>query len=240
MDRHSQVARLGVDIGGTFTDVVLETAGHRYSDKVLTTYDAPEKGVIEAIDAILARASVRAEDVGLFIHGTTLATNALIERKGAKTALITTDGFRDVLEIRVEHRFEQYDLFLDLPEALVPRDRNAQIHLFDQLNPGIVKSPDDVGRVVSRTVIDDDQFPLFQRLPKNALDRFANKRGDIERGHDDGKYWLVVHCCIPTATVFQKVSEVYRLFVSGRRSRMTQGSPRSESQTPRANDPNLN
>ena len=115
--------RLAVDIGGTFTDVVLEHDGTRRSTKVLTTTDAPEKGVLEGIDAMLAQSGVSPGEVRLVIHGTTLATNALIERKGARTALITTDGFRDSVEIAYEHRFEQYDIYMERPQPLVPRVR---------------------------------------------------------------------------------------------------------------------
>ncbi|MBV8751844.1 MAG: hydantoinase/oxoprolinase family protein [Hyphomicrobiales bacterium] len=113
--------RLGVDIGGTFTDVALDSAGRRYTAKVLTTPAAPERGVIAAIEAVLAEARIPAAALSIIIHGTTLATNALIERKGAKTALITTRGFRDTIEIRHENRFEQYDVGIDLPPPLVPR-----------------------------------------------------------------------------------------------------------------------
>src|SRR4051812_3985928 len=105
--------RLAVDIGGTFTDVVLQSASTRWTTKILTTPHAPERGVIESIREVLAQANVAAADVGLFILGTTLATNALIERKGATTALVTTEGFRDVVEIGWEHRYAQYDIFLD-------------------------------------------------------------------------------------------------------------------------------
>src|SRR5258707_4487151 len=115
-------ARLAVDIGGTFTDVVLERDGGAHAIKVLTTTDAPERGVMEGVRAILAEAKCRPAEVGLVVHGTTLATNALIERKGAHTALITTEGFRDSLEIAWEHRFEQYDIYMARPEPLVPRD----------------------------------------------------------------------------------------------------------------------
>jgi len=113
--------RLGVDIGGTFTDVALETAGRRYSAKILTTPQAPEQAVREAIDAVLREAGLAPSDLSIIIHGTTLATNAIIERKGAKTALATTEGFRDTIEIRHENRFEQYDVNIDLPPPLVPR-----------------------------------------------------------------------------------------------------------------------
>lgn len=114
-------SRLGVDIGGTFTDVVLETGGETFSTKVLTTYAAPENAIIEGMHQVCAKAGISPADIGQIIHGTTLATNALIERRGAKTALITTQGFRDVIEMRTESRFEQYDLNLNLPEPLLPR-----------------------------------------------------------------------------------------------------------------------
>jgi N-methylhydantoinase A len=114
-------ARLGVDIGGTFTDVALEAGGRRHSAKVLTTADAPERAVLEAISTVLREAALEPADLSIIIHGTTLATNAIIERKGAKTALVTTEGFRDTIEIRHENRFEQYDVNIDLPPPLVPR-----------------------------------------------------------------------------------------------------------------------
>ncbi|MBK1657274.1 hydantoinase/oxoprolinase family protein [Paracraurococcus ruber] len=117
----TQQARLAVDIGGTFTDLVLALPGGTLSAKLLTTPQAPERAVLEGAAGILARAGIAAGDLGLVIHGTTLATNALIERKGARTALVTTDGFRDSLEIAYEHRFEQYDLYMERPEPLVAR-----------------------------------------------------------------------------------------------------------------------
>jgi N-methylhydantoinase A len=117
----SPAIRLGVDIGGTFTDVALEVGDRRYTAKGLTTSRAPEAGVLAILRAVIAEAGVSPGDVQLIIHGTTLATNALIERKGAKTALLTTEGFRDVIEIRHENRFEQYDVNIDLPPPLVPR-----------------------------------------------------------------------------------------------------------------------
>ena len=120
-------ARLGVDIGGTFTDVVLEQDGRRFSTKVLTTYAAPEDAIIEGMHRVCAKAGIAATAIGQIIHGTTLATNALIERRGAKTALITTEGFRDVIEMRTESRFEQYDLNLTLPAPLLPRNRRYTV-----------------------------------------------------------------------------------------------------------------
>ena len=113
--------RLGVDIGGTFTDVVLEAEGQIHSTKVLTTYAAPEDAIVDGLAQVCAKAAITPAEIGQIIHGTTLATNALIERRGARTALITTQGFRDVIEMRTESRFEQYDLNLTLPEPLLPR-----------------------------------------------------------------------------------------------------------------------
>ncbi len=114
-------ARLAVDIGGTFTDLAIEKDGQRWTAKVLTTPAAPEKGVLEGVQQVLAKAAMKPADLALVIHGTTLATNAVIERKGAKTALITTDGFRDVLALANEARYDQYDLNIELAKPLVPR-----------------------------------------------------------------------------------------------------------------------
>jgi N-methylhydantoinase A/oxoprolinase/acetone carboxylase beta subunit/N-methylhydantoinase B/oxoprolinase/acetone carboxylase alpha subunit len=115
--------RLGVDIGGTFTDVVLEIDSRHYTSKVLTNYSAPEQAIIDGMHQVCQYAEIKPEQIHQIIHGTTLATNALIERRGAKTALITTAGFRDVIEMRTESRFEQYDLNLKLPDPLLPRNR---------------------------------------------------------------------------------------------------------------------
>ena len=119
--------RLGVDIGGTFTDVALEVRGRRYSTKILTTPEAPERAVLEALQVVLREAALSPADLSIIIHGTTLATNAIIERRGAKTALLTTEGFRDTIEIRHENRFEQYDVNIDLPPPLVPRRRRFPV-----------------------------------------------------------------------------------------------------------------
>lgn len=120
--------RMGVDIGGTFTDVVLEKDGQQFSTKVLTTYIAPENAIIDGMHQVCNKASISPSQIGQIIHGTTLATNALIERNGAKTALITTQGFRDVIEMRTESRFEQYDLNLSLPEPLLPRQQRYTVN----------------------------------------------------------------------------------------------------------------
>ena len=118
----SDRARLAVDIGGTFTDVVLETpGGRRVTTKLLTTYTHPGEAVLNGIAEVLRQSGTEPAQVGLIIHGTTLATNALIERSGAVTALLTTEGHRDALEMAHEDRFEQYDVMIDRPRPLVPR-----------------------------------------------------------------------------------------------------------------------
>ena len=117
--------RLAVDVGGTFTDVALElgsgAGGGVVTAKVLTTPRAPEEGVVAAVGEAIRAAEIEPGGVGLLIHGTTLATNALIERTGAKTALLVTEGFRDSVEMALENRFEQYDISIDRPAPLVPR-----------------------------------------------------------------------------------------------------------------------
>ncbi len=113
--------RLAADIGGTFTDVVLDDGAAQYSSKVLTTYDDPADAVLEGLRTVLREAGREPSEVNLFLHGTTLATNALIERSGARTALLTTEGHRDALEMAFENRFEQYDVNIDRPAPLVPR-----------------------------------------------------------------------------------------------------------------------
>ncbi len=119
--------RLAIDIGGTFTDFVLEIGERFISTKVLTTSDAPERGVFEGIRTVLTQAGIEASSLDLVIHGTTLATNALIERKGARAALVTTQGFRDSLEIAYEHRFEQYDIYMERPDPLVSRPLRYEV-----------------------------------------------------------------------------------------------------------------
>jgi len=115
-------ARIAVDIGGTFTDVVLELpGGGRITSKLLTTHAHPGEAVLSGIGQVMSQTKLANGDIGLIIHGTTLATNALIERSGAKTALLTTEGHRDALEMAHEDRFEQYDVMIDRPQPLVPR-----------------------------------------------------------------------------------------------------------------------
>lgn len=121
MQENKKQIRLAVDVGGTFTDVVLETSNGFVTAKVPTDVVHPDQGILNGVNVVLEKACISASDVDVFIHGTTLATNALIERKGAKVALITTEGFRDSLEIAYENRFDQFDLMIEKPQQLIPR-----------------------------------------------------------------------------------------------------------------------
>lgn len=145
-------ARVGVDIGGTFTDVALELGGQLYSTKVLTDYTAPERAIIKGVGIVAEKAGIALGDIGVIIHGTTLATNALIERRGARTAFVTTEGFRDTIEMRTENRFEQYDLNIKLPPPLVERcDRFTLAERIDAQG-GVLLAPTEaqIARVVER------------------------------------------------------------------------------------------
>lgn len=143
--------RVAVDVGGTFTDIVLLRGERKHTVKVLTTPAAPEQAVFDGVAEVLQQAGAAWADVDLLILGTTLATNALIERKGAPTALLTTHGFRDLVEIGLEDRFAQYDVFLDKPAPLVPR----------HWRHGVVERTDAAGRVV--TPLDEAQVAVLAR-----------------------------------------------------------------------------
>ncbi|WP_299500120.1 hydantoinase/oxoprolinase family protein [uncultured Roseobacter sp.] len=148
----SSSIRVGVDIGGTFTDVALEHPGGLATCKVLTNYSKPEQAILDGIAQAAAQAGCDLSAIDQVIHGTTLVTNALIERRGAKLAFITTEGFRDVIEMRSENRFEQYDLNLTLPKPLVAR--RDRFTLNERMGPaGEVLLPlaeDDVAAMVER------------------------------------------------------------------------------------------
>ena len=121
MQHAGSTCRIAVDVGGTFTDVVLQSGDGQYAAKVLTTYADPVVAVMEGLEQVMSRAGRPPGDAEIILHGTTLATNALIQRTGAVTALITTEGHRDAVEMAYENRFEQYDIDIDRPRPLTPR-----------------------------------------------------------------------------------------------------------------------
>jgi 5-oxoprolinase (ATP-hydrolysing) len=133
--------RVGFDIGGTFTDFVLfdRQDGRVHLHKRLTSSDDPSRSALIGLEELMAKASIRLAEVDDIVHGTTLVTNAIIERKGgARLGMLTTAGFRDILEMGTEQRYDIYDLFLQFPEPLVPRDRRLEV----------VERLDSQGRVV--------------------------------------------------------------------------------------------
>lgn len=134
--------RLSVDIGGTFTDIVLEGKMRRATHKVLSTPAHPEVGAMKGIMELVAAEDMQLGDVQSVIHGTTLATNALIERKGARVGFVTTAGFRDVLEMRNEKRFDQYNLDIELPEPLVPRELRLPLEERILADGTVLQAPD--------------------------------------------------------------------------------------------------
>ncbi len=147
--------RIGADVGGTFTDVVIERDGTYLSTKVLTTHSGPELGILDGLVALADKHDVDQSTVEQVIHGTTLATNALIERSGARTAFVTTDGFRDVIETRTEGRFEQYDLNIVLPTPLIERkDRFVVPERLDARGQVLRPFDDEAAADVIRNLVD--------------------------------------------------------------------------------------
>lgn len=147
IDPTDATIRIAADIGGTFTDVVLQTPTARHSCKVLTTPRQPEQAVMQGVLQLCAQAKVAPTQVGLMVHGTTLATNALIERKGARTAFVTTEGFRDVLEMGYEKRYAQYDLNLERIPELVPRPLRMTVSERMAANGEVLRTLDEPGVV---------------------------------------------------------------------------------------------
>ncbi len=121
--------RIGFDIGGTFTDFILydDVAGQVTLHKRLTTPHDPSEAALKGLEEIVEMAGIGLAEVGDIVHGTTLVTNTVIERNGARLGLITTQGFRDILEMGTEQRYDIYDLFLQFPEPFVPRARRLDV-----------------------------------------------------------------------------------------------------------------
>ena len=134
---------LGIDIGGTFTDIVVRDAERTFVRKVLTTHDDPARGVEAGIAAVLADGGLAPGAAERVVHATTLFTNTLIERNGARTGLITTRGFRDTLEIGRERKYELYDLTIAKPPPLVSRDRRREVAERTGANGAVVEELDE-------------------------------------------------------------------------------------------------
>lgn len=151
--------RVGVDIGGTFTDIALDLSGVIHSTKILTDYELPERAILTGVRQVVEAAGLTLADIDQLIHGTTLATNALIERRGARTAFITTEGFRDTLEMRTENRFEQYDINIALPPPLIEREHRYTLRERLDVHGKVLIAPqkDDIDALVERIAAGDYQ-----------------------------------------------------------------------------------
>jgi N-methylhydantoinase A len=154
----SQGVLLGVDIGGTFTDFTMVDAasGSIRVEKILTTTQAAEHGVLAGIDRLQSGEPELLRRTDAVIHATTLVTNTILERKGSRTGLLTTAGFRDLLEIQREVRYDLYDLFIRLPEPIVPR----------HLRIGVTERVQADGRI--RTPINEDEVRKAARCFREA------------------------------------------------------------------------
>ncbi len=153
----SQSLRVAIDIGGTFTDTVLLEGDDTIlaSTKTLTTHQNPADGAMEGAARIMERTGRSLKEVTGFIHGTTLATNALIERRGAMVATVTTEGFRDILEIAYERRYSQYDIDLEKPDFLVPRERSLTVKERMSAEGRVLIEMDDASIQALLTELDD-------------------------------------------------------------------------------------
>jgi N-methylhydantoinase A len=180
--------KMGIDIGGTFTDVVMldEVSGEVYNGKLLSTPKDLSEGVTSIFRRMLKETAIDPKEIITAIHGTTVATNAIIERKGSKTALLTTKGFRDVLEIGRELRYNLYDLYLQMPEPLVPRHLRVEItERLDKEGRVLTEiDPEEIGRVLSDLEKEDIRALAICFLHSYTNDRHEKKAAEAVRSYD--------------------------------------------------------
>ena len=167
--------RLAIDIGGTFTDIVLEHKTDLYTKKVLTSSSQPEVAVIQGVIELLQENKINSSDIKMIIHGTTLATNAVIERKGAKTCFITTEGFRDVLDIGYESRFDQYDILIEKTMSLVPRKYRYVIEERTDINGNIIKP---INTKKFQSLVDIIKNEKFESIGIGFLHSYGNPKNE--------------------------------------------------------------
>jgi 5-oxoprolinase (ATP-hydrolysing) len=177
--------RIGFDIGGTFTDFILEdrAGGTVRLHKRLTSAHDPAESALIGLDELTKAAEIGLGDVGEIVHGTTLVTNAIIERRGAKLGLITTEGFRDILEMGTEQRYDIYDLFLGFPEPLVPRHRRLEVRERLDRNGSVVAALDEaqVSAVLDQLVSEGVAAIAVCFLHAYANDRHERRVAEIVR-----------------------------------------------------------
>ncbi len=173
MTRGGKRFRIGTDIGGTFTDFVAidDETGSIRLEKTLTTPADPAEAIFVGIDQLQAHGGIRLDDCSTLVHGTTLVINALIERKGLPTALITTAGFRDVLEMRNELRFDVYDLQLEFPPPLVPRALRLEVDERTRSSGQVLREPAERG---VRKLADELRSQGIRSVAVCLLNAYAN------------------------------------------------------------------
>lgn len=200
--------KLGIDIGGTFTDLVLLNGknGMLYFGKTLTTYPDPTLGILSGINELLNQHGKAVSEVSTLVHGTTLVTNAVIERKGAKTALLTTKGFEDVLEIGREMRYDIYDIFITMPQPLVPA----------ALRKGLSERMDKDGKVLQRLSLLEVEKTLLQLQKKGVqsvavslLHSYANPSHEAAIGKLVAKKFPAITCSL-SSEVMPEIREYER------------------------------
>ena len=169
--------RLAIDIGGTFTDIVLEDKTNLFTKKVLTSSSQPEVAVIQGVVELLHENNINSSDIKMIIHGTTLATNAIIERKGAKTCFITTEGFRDVLDIGYESRFDQYDIFIEKTMSIIPRKHRYVIEERTDINGNIIQP---ISTKKFHSLVETIKNEKFESIGIGFLHSYANSKNENE------------------------------------------------------------
>src|SRR5215831_1331661 len=203
-----QAYRVGVDIGGTFTDIfLLSDAGDKVAiGKVLTTPRNPAEAVVNGLRALLAEQGVAPATVVQIVHGTTLITNAIIERKGAKTGLITTKGFRDALEIGRERRYDIYDISLENPEPLVPRFLRREVtERLDNIGQVLIPLDRDEALAVIRDLVADG----VEALAVCLLHAFRNPAHELLIKHLVAEHFPQLTCSV-SCEVMPEIREYER------------------------------
>jgi N-methylhydantoinase A len=173
---------LAVDIGGTFTDIVLRRDdGALVVDKTLTTHHDLLEGFFRGVDAVLGKAGVASNEIdGVVVHATTVVTNALIERKGAPTALVVTEGFRDVLFIRNEQRYEMYDPQIEFPDPLVPRALTFTVEERTRADGQVLAAPDEAAIAALAQALAESGVKAVGVCFLNAFVNPANERAVVD------------------------------------------------------------
>ena len=201
---------LGIDIGGTFTDIVLysQDDGSVCSHKELTTPHEPTEGAIRGIKILLEREGISARRITRVVHATTLFANALIERRGAKTGLITTAGFRDTLELRREFKYDLYDLFIEIPQPLIPRELRLEVAERVRADGGedAPLDEDDVvaaGRALAAQGVESVAVVFLHAYANPAHERRAR---DLLEQHFPGLYVSISSEVAPQIREFERTS----------------------------------